>query len=219
MLRENTFVLAGRLATYAGTGLLDRALTPADNVRVVLSHYVPAENLEHYGRIARYVSEKRTVITPQEFFRYYSSNGDRRPIQGRSVVFSFDDGLMSSYRAAKEVLGPLGIKAIFFVPTGALELETEEEMRRFAWDRIEHRRPPIDSLRPEQYVPMTRKELLELQRDGNAVFPHTHSHINISEIATLDDVEVELRKPKEILEDILQTPSTRSRSRWATKRC
>ncbi len=206
MLRENTFVLAGRLATYAGTGLLDRALTPADNVRVVLSHYVPAENLEHYGRIARYVSEKRTVITPQEFFRYYSSNGDRRPIQGRSVVFSFDDGLMSSYRAAKEVLGPLGIKAIFFVPTGALELETEEEMRRFAWDRIEHRDRPIDSLRPEQYVPMTRKELLELQRDGNAVFPHTHSHINISEIATLDDVEVELRKPKEILEDILQTP-------------
>lgn len=205
MLREEAFILAGRVARYTGGGLLGRAITSPDNVRIVLSHEVPAEYLQHYRDIVRYVTSKRRVITPQEFFGYYNANGDRMPIRGQAVLFTFDDGLLSSYHAAKHVLRPLGIKAIFFVPTQILELEHEEEMRRFAWEQINHRVLPIESLRPEQYLTMTRSELLELRREGHAILPHTHSHTNISEIATLDDVEAELRRPKMILEDLLQT--------------
>lgn len=204
-VRERAFIVAGRLARYSGGGAVSRVLTAPDNVRIVLSHYIPEDDLRHYGEIVRYLTRERRVITPQELFSYYDPTGEHTPIRGRQVLFSFDDGLLSSYHAAKHVLGPLGIKAIFFVPTAILELETEEEMRRFAWERIHHCRRPIESLRPEKYLTMSRRELLELHRDGNAVFPHTHSHMNISEIRKPEDVETELLRPKLILEDLLQT--------------
>lgn len=203
--RQEAFIAAGHLARYVGSGVVARAVTAPDNVRVALSHDVPDEHLAQYRAIVRYLAGKRRVVTPAEFFSYYAGGDERTPIQGRSVLFTFDDGLLSSYRAAREVLDPLGIKAAFFVPTIILELEGEEEMRRFVWERVKHARHPIESLRPAQYLTMTRRELLELHRAGHAVFPHTHSHMNISQIRSADEVETELRRPRLVLEDLLQT--------------
>jgi peptidoglycan/xylan/chitin deacetylase (PgdA/CDA1 family) len=197
---------AGDAARIAGTVRVSGAFTAPDNVRVALMHSVPAGDLPRFAHIVRLLTRSRRPITPRELFRHYES-GERRPLSGRSAVFTFDDGLLSSYRATRAVLDPLGIKAMFFVPTAVLELTNADEMREFAWDRIHKRRRPIESLEPSDYLTMTRKEIVELDRACHAIYPHTHLHTMLSELRTSEDVERELVEPRAILEALLQKPA------------
>lgn len=197
---------AGALARRAGGGVVAGWIAPRDSIRIPLAHAVFTEDLPRFEGIARYLLESRRPLTPSELFAHYRQK-DVNPVRGRSFIYSFDDGLRSSYEATVRVLDPLGIKAMFFVPTRMLELETPEEMRQFAWERLYLGRLPIDSLRSEDYLMMGVDELRDLQRRGHAVFPHTHSHAYMSDIQTQEDVERELIRPKEIVEDILQARS------------
>ncbi|MBL8014403.1 MAG: polysaccharide deacetylase family protein, partial [Candidatus Omnitrophica bacterium] len=48
--------------------------------------------------------------------------------------------------------------------------------------------------------------ILDLQKDGHAIYPHTHSHKRLNEINDEATAEMELVRPKKILEDLLQSP-------------
>jgi peptidoglycan/xylan/chitin deacetylase (PgdA/CDA1 family) len=205
-MNRRWIAVAGDAARIVGTARVSDAFTAPDNVRVALMHSVPAGDLPRFEQIVRLLTRSRRPITPRELFRHYES-GERRPLRGCSAVFTFDDGLQSSYRATRAVLDPLGIKAMFFVPTAVLELTSADEMREFAWDRIYERGRPIESLQPSDYLTMTRKELVELDRAGHAIYPHTHLHTMLSELRTPEDVKRELVEPRDILEALLQKPA------------
>jgi peptidoglycan/xylan/chitin deacetylase (PgdA/CDA1 family) len=205
-VNEQTMVRAGNLFRRAGLARLARATTPRDNFRITLTHYVREEDLSQFRRIVRTLIERRRPITPEQVYGYYDASSPR-PIEGQLLLMTFDDGLLSSFLAAQEVLNPLDVKAVFFVPTRILELESREQMRQFFWNDVYHRRRPIDALQPEEYETMGVEHLRELQRQGHAVLPHTHSHVNLSDIADEESVERELRGPKVRLEDVLQSPA------------
>jgi peptidoglycan/xylan/chitin deacetylase (PgdA/CDA1 family) len=204
--RKSRMAAAGRVARTTGAGAFARWLAPEDSIRIPLTHAVLAEHLPRFEQIVRFLLEVRRPITPAEFFRYYEHGSPER-VRGRTFVYSFDDGLLSSYEATRRVLDPLGIKAMFFVPTQMLELETPDEMRQFAWERVYLRRRPLESLRPEDYLMMGVPELRELHSHGHAIFPHTYSHIYIADIESDEDVQRELIRPKQVVEEILQSPA------------
>jgi peptidoglycan/xylan/chitin deacetylase (PgdA/CDA1 family) len=181
-----------------------RAVTPHPNVRVSLTHYVGPGDFDQFRRIVTHIGSSRRFLLPSEFFAHYSDR-PRRPLQDEAHLVTFDDGLLSSYEAAQWVLNPLGIKAIFFVPTKILELETPSEMRRFALDRIYRRAGAGDSLTEDHFLTMTADHLRALQAQGHMVLPHTHSHAKLSELSTEADIERELRRPRAVLEQLLQT--------------
>lgn len=203
-LKKRMFQPAGRLLKYMGAGALARAAASATNIRVTLSHYVLSGDREQFGRIISLLLSRRRPITPQEFFDYYS--GTAR-LEGEFLLMSFDDGLLSSFDATEAVLNPLGIKAMFFVPTAILELQDPVHMRHFYWERVYGRKRPLASLRPEEYVAMGADHLRELAAQGHAVLPHTHSHMRLSEITTPTLVEDELVHPRRLLEDLLEVPA------------
>jgi len=123
-----------------------------------------------------------------------------------SVGESFDDGLLSAYNAAQRVLNPLGVKAIFFIPTAILDFTTREQMQQFTHARILFGKRALDALRPEEYITMSTEHLQELHEQGHMILPHTHSHVLAREITTSEDVVLELMRPKLILEDLLRSP-------------
>jgi peptidoglycan/xylan/chitin deacetylase (PgdA/CDA1 family) len=205
-VREGSIIRWGELARRLGARPLMRAVTPHPNVRVSLTHYVRPEDIDQFRRIVSQIGSRRRFLLPSEFFAHYSDS-PARPLQEEAHLITFDDGLLSSYEAAQRVLNPLGIKAIFFVPTKILELETPDEMRRFAVERIYRRADAGDSLTDHHWRTMNGNHLQALHAQGHMVLPHTHSHAKLSELSTEADVKRELREPRAVLEQLLQAPA------------
>jgi peptidoglycan/xylan/chitin deacetylase (PgdA/CDA1 family) len=164
---------------------------------------VRAQDLENFGLNIENLKRVRQFITPQEFFASYARGGGPPP---RSTLVTFDDGLLSSFQAAQQVLNPLGIKAIFFAPTGMLELKTSSQVREFVARCMYRMTVPSDALTDEQFLPMDADALRQLVADGHMVLPHTHSHLDLKDIRDEKAVQDELVRPKELLEDLLGTP-------------
>ena len=200
-LLKRSYYASGRLLRYAGAGVVARAITPATTIRVCLSHFVRAEDVAHYGRLVSMMRTRRRMIAPSELFDYYTQPAPS--LCGEFLLMSFDDGLLSSFTATQQVLNPLGIKAIFFVPTAILELRGPDDMRQFYWERVYRKRRPLAGLRPEEYVAMTADHLRELSRQGHSIMPHTHSHMHLSQITSPALVEQELTRPRRLLEDLV----------------
>ncbi|GEM_PF-1302831 len=203
---EKQIMLSGRIFRLAGFGKLSQSLQPKDNIRITTTHYVKRQDSNNFDRIVRYLNETRKIITPKEFFRFYKHNDSNTELKGRNLLMTFDDGLYSSYTAAKEILSKYGIKAIFFVPTMILELKSKTEMLSFATENIYHNEIPPSQLSEEEYVVMSKDDLLDLKKDGHYILPHTHTHCDISKIKNEEGVKRELIKPKHILEELLGEP-------------
>lgn len=199
-MREERLISVARAARRTGVAALARAATPRDNVRVTLTHYVADGHVDRFRRVVEALLEEREPLTPGEVVDLYRGQG--APLRGRRVAFSFDDGLLSSYEAAQRVLEPLGVKALFFVPTAVFELRGEDEMRAFFAQNVYRR--ASGSLPPERYVTMTLDHARELHRQGHMVLPHTHGHVRLDALDSDALVERELVRPKVLIEDALQ---------------
>ncbi len=194
----------GTVARRLGGAYLARHLIPRDHVRIVMTHHVFDEDLEQFGHIVRLLGTDRRFIDPSQFFRHYDESSPE-PIEERSLLWTFDDGLLSAYTAAQQVLNPIGVKAIFFIPTAILDLTTYEQMREFAHTRILFGARAVNTLRREEYITMSAEHLQELHQQGHTILPHTHSHVHARDITTSKDVMLELIRPRRILEDLLQS--------------
>ena len=195
------------MARRLGAASIADHLLPRDNVRVVMTHSVPHDHFGQFSQILDGLSSTRAWLDPADFLRKVAKDSPSEHVSGRSLVLTFDDGLLSSYEAAKSILGPRGIRAIFFVPTRILELRTRTQMRDFVAASVYYGARPIDSFRPEEYLTMSAEQLRDLHRDGHMILPHTHSHVLVREIATERDVERELIRPRGIIEDLLGSPA------------
>jgi peptidoglycan/xylan/chitin deacetylase (PgdA/CDA1 family) len=203
-MRYERIKTIGRILRGLQSHRLNAAFTPQKYVRVTYTHQVLKEKEQNFEDVVAYLAKTYQAITPSSFFRMMRR---QEPLTGQHVLLTFDDGLMSSYRAIKGTLAKFNIKAIVFVPTQILELRSPSEMKRFAWQQLYFKSgEPPDSLREEEYLTMGRQELLDLHKDGHAVFPHTHSHKRLIEINDAKTAVEELVKPKGILQELLQAP-------------
>ena len=182
----------------ARAGALAGVARRGPELRIALTHFVDAGRMDDYRRIVEHLLEDRVAVAPSVVLDGAAAWPDR------AVAFSFDDGLLSSYRAAQEVLDPLGVKAMFFVPTQIMGMRSDEEMRAFFAERVYRR--PGGAMPRERYVTMSAEQMIELREQGHAVLPHTHTHIALDRIRDADDVRRELQEPKARLEDLLQQP-------------
>jgi len=190
----------GRIFRMCGLGRLARALEPRVNVRVTYTHEVLRKDFASFSRAVEYLAHFRTILTPDRFFSLYlEGKAWERP----SILFTFDDGLLSSYHAATEILEPLGARALFFVPTAILDLKTEDAMRRFAAERLYYGGRKATALAPEEYRFMGAEQLRDLVSRGHAVCPHTHSHVFLTEVRDEASALRELIEPGRILADLL----------------
>jgi peptidoglycan/xylan/chitin deacetylase (PgdA/CDA1 family) len=204
VVREQQMVRAGTVLRRVGAGAVATRLQPRDNIRVTLSHHVAPTEQDNFGRLVDQLRAERAVLDGGELVAAYAG-GPSDALAGRSVAFSFDDGLMSSFDAAQAILNPRGIKAIFFVPTMILDLQTPDEMRDFFRRQVYRR--PSGTLPEHKYMTMSADHLKELRDQGHVVLPHTHTHISLLDVRTEQDIDRELRTPRLILEELLQRPN------------
>jgi peptidoglycan/xylan/chitin deacetylase (PgdA/CDA1 family) len=196
----------GDVVSLAGGKYIARRLIPKSNVRVMMTHHVFEEDIANLRALLGALGARRSFMTPADFFSHFERPMPK-PLEGQSVLLTFDDGLLSAYQLAQDVLNPIGIKAIFFIPTQILDLTSESEMRAFASKQIHFGLRTPDSFRREEYVTMNARHLQTLHVQGHMILPHTHSHLRLREITTTDMVERELVQPKQIIEGLLNAPA------------
>ncbi len=201
-MNDKQMIKFGRVFKAMGMEAFPKIIMPEDNIRVSMLHHVKPGDLDNLDSIINYLSKVRRIISPDEFFSYYTDGSDSK-ISGKSLLLTFDDGLYSSYWAAKTVLAKYGIKAIFFVPTEIFSLRNKENMRKFVYHNVYSGQFQAEPLTEAEYVTMSKENVVSLRRSGHWVLPHTHSHCRISGIVNEEMVSLELLRPKSILEDVL----------------
>jgi peptidoglycan/xylan/chitin deacetylase (PgdA/CDA1 family) len=164
-------------------------------IMVSYTHEVKTEDFANFENLIQTIQTTHNIITPSQFFNYFENNLD---IPQNSILMTFDDGFLSSYYFAKKILNKYNIKAIFFIPTKILELETKAEMQLFTNNNIYFNK--FNKTDEEDFLFINTNQLLDLINDGHYIAPHTHNHVIIKKLKDLNSINAELEIPKSILQ-------------------
>ena len=109
-------------------------------------------------------------------------NGKKK-IVGNNLFLTFDDGYLSDYYITKEVLNPMGIKALFFVIPDFIKIKGKKEREDFIFNNIFPKSNESDlSHNKNELLNMSGKEIRYLINSGQKIGFHTTSHQKLSNI-------------------------------------
>lgn len=165
-------------------------------LKILIYHDIPSADRDAFQAHVQYIHTHYGFIAPNDLKRVILG---KQEYTGTKVLLTFDDGFHSNAVVAKQILNPLGIKALFFIPPGFIEAESREEQRTFIATNI-FLGGLVAGQIPDALAPMTWEDVKNLLDHGHSIGAHTINHRRLTEISS----ESELRR--EIIEsgDILQ---------------
>lgn len=159
------------LATPAlGLWRLARAVVPAGkgSFRILLFHDIPQSQRQAFAALVGGMAERGLLITPSEAERRLAGSGGKP-----GMLLSFDDGFASNAQVADAILAPLGVKALFFVCPGLMELTGEAQMAAIAANVLRGQRPAPEGL-------MDWDTVERLKAAGHVIGSHTMDHLRLT---------------------------------------
>ena len=175
-------MLRYRLARPWLTGLkvlraLSRHQTAA--FRILLFHDVADDRLAALDRLIETVKRDYGVLTPGDAEAWLEDGAPTHRRDGRMpCLLTFDDGFASGHAVARGVLARHGVKALFFVCPGLIDLPGDRQRLRVATDVFEGRVEAAE-LAPGLRL-MSWQEVRELEAMGHAVGAHGMTHRRLS---------------------------------------
>ncbi|MFH1616619.1 MAG: polysaccharide deacetylase family protein [Planctomycetota bacterium] len=170
-------------------------------VKVLIYHDIPESRLGKFHDQIKALYDNYIFITPNQFHFFMAGNCNLR---GLNLLLTFDDGFLSSRTAAEEVLGPLGIKALFFVTVNFVGISDEQQWKHFVSDKICGGTEHVQNFKPE-YMPMGWQDIFWLRDNGHTIGSHTLSHPGLSFRLTENVLASEIIQSGDILEEKLDT--------------
>lgn len=172
-----------------------------DTFRILSLHHVPQKEL--FKRLLRYVLDVHGILTPEEAEGFI--RGEVLPrIRGKiPYLFTFDDGFKSQAALAREVLDRYGVKAIFFICPGLIDVPLEKQRQAIARNIFD---PSLAE--PEvadDMMLMSWADIELLVRSGHTIGSHTLSHRRLFDLSDEDLVQ-EITTPSTIILDRLGIP-------------
>lgn len=148
--------------------------------RILTFHDVPKLEQEAFDRLIRHVLEANGFLTPAE--AEASLLGEQPPTTNGRIpcLLTFDDGFASNVTVAHEVLGRYGLKAIFFVCPGLIDLPRESH--RQALTRHVYDDSISEANVPDDLSFMGWDGAEELVRLGHTIGSHTLLHSRLSSL-------------------------------------
>ena len=166
--------------------------------RALLFHDIADDRLDAFRTFARHARDRWGTIDPDGAAAWLTGDGAAPSQSGPTpCLFTFDDGFASNYRVAREILKPLGIRALFFVCPALVDLEGPEQRAAIAAQIFRAQCDAAD-LPPGQRL-MTWDELRALKAAGHEIGSHGFTHKRLTE---LDEktLETEIRSARDRLE-------------------
>jgi peptidoglycan/xylan/chitin deacetylase (PgdA/CDA1 family) len=105
--------------------------------------------------------------------------GEAKAGRGKpKIIITFDDGFRSSALAARQVLDPKGLKALFFIPYNFIGLQGAAA-KEFAAEHLFEGKVPAARI-GDDLQPMTWDDVHKLAAQGHEIGAHTLSHARLS---------------------------------------
>lgn len=160
-------------------------------LRGVYCHYVFDDQREDFERLVVALKALGTFVDTETCVQMIQGT---RPIDGRYLHFSFDDGFRNNFTNAVPILKKHGVPAMFFIPSALVEGDWETT-RRFC----------LETTRYAGVIEMLRwDEVREMVAQGFEIGSHTRTHARFSDISgDRARMEDEILGSKRELEDKL----------------
>ena len=138
-----------------------------NNLRILVYHHVEKKNFKRLYNQLKDLKKDWNFITPKQFEDHLNK---KYILKGQNLLVTFDDGFKSNFFVEKEILNKLNIKAIFFVPSDFIRLNSYQTSQKFINDNI------LDHIKPKDFKKlknMSVHDLKTLIRKGHEIGSHT----------------------------------------------
>ena len=171
--------------------------------RILLFHDIRREQIGVFERFLRRILSIHLVIKPGDAEDFLTGKAAIAANGRIPVLLTFDDGLKSQGRLTRAVLDQYGIKAIFFVCPGLIDLPPDQQREAIVRRLFEGRSYGADL--PEEMALMSWPDLENIIASGHTIGSHTTHHRRLSAISR-DELENEVAGSAEILSSRLGSP-------------
>lgn len=164
--------------------LLTLGRSPTQQFRILLFHGTPRGSRTAFESLVSYIANEHGVVKPDEAASWLDHglpHQARAPHWKAPVLFTFDDGFSSNFEIAAPILDAYGIKALFFVCPGLINLP-KEIAREAITGQIFESGPGAKVLSSDTRL-MNWQELAELKKRGHTIGCHGMSHRRLSELS------------------------------------
>ncbi len=183
------------LSAWESLGYFKRVY-PAGTFRVLLFHDIPRNLWTAFESLVRYVMDCHGVLTPEEAEGIL--DGTSPPILDTRIpcLLTFDDGFESHQNVAKEILNRYGLKAIFFVCPGLMDISRENQREAIARHIFDGHVRSTDL--PDEMALMFWSDLESLIGSGHTIGSHATHHLRLSKLS-IDVLQREIVESAELL--------------------
>lgn len=168
---------------------------PRQAFRILLLHGIPERHRKALDRLLSWIGEHHGFMSPAGVDARLAGAGpgDKGASDRVPILVSFDDGFASNHSIARSLLAAHGVRAIFFICPGLIDLAPDAQAPAIA-KRLFRAGPPETLMGWDQ--------LAELQQDGHLIAAHTMTHQDLSSLQG-DALEEEIVRAGDRIRDVL----------------
>ena len=169
-----------------------------NTIRILVYHHVEKKNFKILANQFKILSKNWKFITPKQFENHINK---KVLLKGRNLLVTFDDGFKSNFYVEKKILSKFNIKAIFFVPSNFIKLNSHKKSQKFITENI------LDHIRPKDFKTlknMSIQDLKILSKKGHVIGCHTKTHANLGLIKNTSRLKEEIIESSKTLEKSLK---------------
>ena len=161
-------------------------------LRVITLHHLNEVNFKELKNLIIKLKKKKwKFISPNKFFHLIENISE---IEGKNILITFDDGYLSQYNFAQNVLSKYDIKSIFFVTNDFIFNNDDENFVK------KNLFPNIKINNVEKYKSMNIDHLKKLRENDHLIGAHTKTHSNLAKINDQSKLEKEILEAADELE-------------------
>ena len=149
-------------------------------LRILILHDVPEERFADLDRLLHTVKRRHVFVAPDEAEAWLGSEATAAARSLPPCLLTFDDGFASNHAAAGAVLSRHGVKALFFVCPGLVDLDGEAQRQGIAANIFDGRRAAADLPRDARL--MSWREIGALKEMGHTIGAHSMTHRRLSSL-------------------------------------
>ncbi len=151
------------------------------SLRILMFHDI--YDYQKFEKIILHLRKDWEFITPDYFYNIYRN---KKKINKRLILLTFDDGFKSNLKVAEEILSKYRIKAIFFIPFQFVNTQKFKKKQKFINKnlKIKNITSKMDSMNLNDI-----KKLIKLQHKIGA---HTYSHCDLKFTKNLKKLNFEI---------------------------
>ena len=167
-------------------------------LRIINFHNILDGEYEKFGNLIEYLKKNWNIIAPEEF-KYLIQKKNK--IDKKSILITFDDSYKSQKIVTEKYLDPLGIKALFFVVSDFIKLNSINDAHIFIKKNFfpNNNYMQLD----HNFTNMNINDLKYLLNNGHTIGGHTKTHAKLSQLKDNNKLINEIIFSKKFLESEL----------------